>query len=123
MLIEEALFTEIAEIVDTYPLVIPQDVTLPAAAYQRISGPRVMAHDGPSGLAEARFQITVMSRGYAEAAQVVRNILVALDGFRGEMGGSVTVHECRIENEVDGYSQTNELTTRRLDIYLMYTEE
>ena len=36
-----------------YPLLVPQDATLPAIAYQRISGPRDHTHDGPSGVTPA----------------------------------------------------------------------
>ena len=42
-----------------YPLTAPQEAELPNAAFQRISGPRIPTHGGPSGLAFARIQITV----------------------------------------------------------------
>lgn len=107
-----------------YPLTIPQDVALPAAAYQRISGPRTLAHDGPSGLAFARFQVTCTAATYAAAKTLAQAFRVLVDGYRGTMGGvgGVTVHQVGIENEVDGYSQTDKLSTVRMDIVILYTE-
>ena len=75
MNIEEALYSKltgdagVAALVSTriYPNVVPQDIALPAVAYQRISTVRDMAHDGPTGVAHARFQFTVSRRARTAA--------------------------------------------------------
>ena len=41
-----------------YPNKIPQEATLPAVAYQRVSTRRVKAHAAPTGLARVRVQVT-----------------------------------------------------------------
>ena len=124
MIIEEALYAQIQPIVNLYPLLVPQDVGLPAAAYQRISGPRVAAHDGPSGLAFGRWQITVNAADYAACNNICQSIRQAVDAVKGVWGGTggVTVHESRVENELDGYSQLDKIYTRRLDVLIWYQE-
>ncbi len=107
-----------------YPQVIPQDASLPAWAYQRISGPRLLAHDGPTGLASPRFQITCTGNTYGEAKNLCNAIRVALDGFRGLMGGAggVQVESVGVENEIDGYNQATGKQTVRLDLLIWHKE-
>ena len=105
-----------------FPVVIPEDADLPAVAYQRISGPRLLAHDGPTGLAEGRVQVTVVGRSYAEAKEIGAGIRHLLDGWRGILGGACEVFSCRVENEVDGWGDPIEANTLRLDLYFHYRE-
>jgi len=81
-----------------YPLVLPQNVALPAMTYQRISTLRVRSHSGPSGLAHPRFQFACWADSYAEAANVTRVLRLALDGFKLTPGGAALS-----ENEIDDY--------------------
>lgn len=132
MLIEEALYGElstdsgVAALASTrgYPLVIPQDATLPAWAYQRIYGPRVLTHEGPSGLAKARIQITAIAATYDGAKDLAAAIRAALDGFAGMLGGTggVAVKYCHVDNEFDGFGQVTGIETVRLDVDFLYVE-
>ncbi len=107
-----------------YPQVIPQEAALPAWAYQRISGPRLLAHDGPTGLASPRFQITCTGNTYGEAKGLCNAIRVALDGYKGLMGGAsgVQVESAGVENEIDGYNQATGKQTVRLDLLIWHKE-
>lgn len=62
-----------------YPSVLPEGATLPALVYTRVSGPRVNAHDGYTGLANPRYQVTSHANSFGEmmslAAQVRDAIL------------------------------------------------
>jgi len=132
MTIEEALYAHLvadsgvaAQIGNRlYPLVIPQDAALPAAAYQRISGPRVLAHDGTLGLADARMQFTSHAETYSDAKALARAIRESVDGYRGVMGGAggVMVQGCSVENETDSYGPAGEVRTVRLDVFVLYSE-
>lgn len=132
MLIEEALYhflTEdhsVALLASTrvYPLSIPQDIALPAVAYQRISGPRLVSHDGATELAGARFQITVQDDSYDGAKHLAEAIRRAVGGFRGVMGGGngVQVDGVWVESELDGYGMTSSIYTVRLDLEMAYRE-
>ena len=110
-----------------YPLVIPEEATLPAVAYQRVSGVRDTAHSdaqgfpGELGWAMGRVQLTINAETYSAAKSVARAIRKALNGKRGSMGG-LMVHLARIENEQDGYNQTSKRCTVRLDVVVYYTE-
>jgi hypothetical protein len=104
-----------------YPLVVPQDATLPALAYQRISGPRDHAHDGPTGLARARVQLTYVASTYAAAKELAEAARAALDGFSGTMG-TVSVDSCSLDNEVDTWADRFNAPVVRHDYMLWYQE-
>jgi len=132
MELEEAIYSQlvgngtVAGLVSTriYPLVIPQDIALPAIAYQRISGGRELAHDGEVGFAEARMQFTCQGDSYNSAKAVRKAVRLALAGFNGVMGGGsgVKVQGVRTENEMDGWGMAAETWTVRLDMVFWYLE-
>ena len=105
-----------------FPVVAPEDAALPAVAYQRISGPRLLGHAGALGVAEARIQVTVIAATYAVAKQVSGGIRDLLNGYTGTLGGACEVWACRVENEVDGYGGVAETVTVRLDLWFLYRE-
>jgi hypothetical protein len=132
MNIEEALYSKLTGdagvaalvVARIYPNVVPQDIAMPAVAYQRISTTRVMAHDGPTGVASARFQFTVSGSTYSSARNVVNAIRTALDGFSGLMGGTngVIVEAIFVENDFDGYNQAGGEQVIRLDALVIHQE-
>lgn len=129
MAIEEGLWARLTGSPDVwllaerrvYPAVIPQDAPYPAVAYQRISTVRDLAHDGPAGMALARFQVTCVAETYAQARALANAVRETLDGFRGEMSGT-TVHECAIENDVDDYNEVAGTWEVRADYMILHNE-
>lgn len=107
-----------------YPWPIPEGATYPAWAYQRVSGPREQNHDGASGMARARIQYTCTANTYGTAKGLANAIRSSLDGYKGVLGGvgGVTVEQCWIDNEYDGYNQSSERKTVRLDVMFYYIE-
>lgn len=89
-----------------YPLVIPQDATRPAIAYQQISGPVTYSHSGPT-LESVRFQLTLEGRTYGEAVQLATAVRSAL-----ERNGWMQA------NAQDGYAQGLAIPVKRLDFIL-----
>lgn len=63
-----------------YPLVLPQDVTLPAITYSRISGGQVNSLGGYSGLEAPRIQVDVWGESYAAARALAALVHTAMDG-------------------------------------------
>jgi hypothetical protein len=132
--IEEAIYSHliadagVSALVSTrvYPLTIPQDIALPAIAYQRISGPRIAAHDGPTGLARARIQVTCQASTYTAAKGLAMEVRQALDGFRGSVTTEgdelVEVEASFLANEWDGYETVTGQSTIRVDFMLLYKE-
>ena len=106
-----------------YPNMIPQDAALPALAYQKISGVRNKFHDGP-GYARSRVQMTARAATYASAKTVINAVRVALEGFRGLLGGSTgaNVYEISIDGEVDGFDQAAGHSTVRMDLIILHEE-
>lgn len=104
-----------------YPLLVPLDATLPAIAYQRISGPRDHHHQGASGLAVARIQLTYVGGSYSEAKQVAAAVRATLDGRRGGLG-STTVGSIMLDNERDEWSTGFELPVVQQDYVIWYQE-
>ncbi len=115
MLIEQALkyhlvnTTGITDLVSTrvYFIKAPQDATQPYIALQKISDVMLHSHDGPSKLAEARFQLSCYATTYAAVKGVAAAIQAAIDGYTGTMGGAggVFVGRCFWDNETDlGFS-------------------
>jgi len=104
-----------------YPEVIPQEATLPAMAYQRVSGLRGHYHGGGLGLARGRIQLTIVAETYSEAKEVAGAVR-DLFPYRGELGGLVNVFAGWVENEVDGYGPLIEAPTVRLDLWFLYSE-
>lgn len=111
MVIEEGLYAYLAgyagltALVDSriYPLQAPEDAIYPLVVYQRISGPRVYSHDGASGLAHPRFQITSWGEIYPDAKAVAKQVRLALSGYAGTMGDDVDVDAAFLVNELERY--------------------
>ncbi len=130
MNIEEALYSHLTNDAGVsalvgnrvYPLMAPQDAALPHLVYQRISSPRLRSHGGPSGLAHPRFQITATAGSYSAARSLANAVRASLDGFRGTMGGGVSVGASFLDNEADGYQDVADTYTVRLDVILWHQE-
>ena len=104
-----------------YPVVIPQDVSLPAVAYQRISAARVYSHDGPSCLARPRFQFSCTAESYGAARAVVNAVRTALDGYNDTANG-VRIMAAFSQNEFDGFTDVDDLWTVYLDFFVWHVE-
>lgn len=70
-----------------YPKRLPQNPTLPALTYQKVSARHVSSMEGSSNLQGALVQVDAYGRTYAEAKALVRQVQLALEGFRGTAGG------------------------------------
>jgi len=133
MVIEEAVVyhckndAAVAAIIGSrvYPNVIPQDASLPAIAYQIISRPGAMAHDGPPGYAWPRIQFTAQADDYDQVVDLINKIRQAFDGFSGLMGGvgGVTIEGAFVQDVRDDYQFATERETRRLDVIIHHLED
>lgn len=63
-----------------YPVLIPQDGTLPAVTYQRVSGGQINSTDGFTALENPRIQIDCMATTYAGAKAVAAAVFSAMEG-------------------------------------------
>jgi hypothetical protein len=104
-----------------YPLTVPQDITQPAIAYQRISTVRNLAHDGPLTVVTARIQYTCMANTYANLKAVTAALIAALNGYTGMMT-PVRIDRTAVENEIDSFEFETAMKVARVDVLFMYKE-
>lgn len=91
-----------------YPLVMPQNPTLPAISYQEISRlqPHTMGDDPDLG--RPRYQFTIWAASLASARAVAKQLKAALQNQRNQLwggAGGVTVTVLGPENQQEGYQR------------------
>ena len=101
-----------------YPLLIPQDVSLPAIAYQTISDVPGYAHGGATGLDYARIQITCQASTYTAVKSLQAAVRRAVSRFTGD--GETVVQGPRIENQRDDHADVFGTSVARLDLVCFY---
>jgi len=81
----------------------PQDVESPYLVISKISGVREHSHDGSSGLAHPRFQLSAFADTYGAAKAIIAAVQAVLQGYSGTMGGAggVAVNGAFYEDEND----------------------
>ena len=104
-----------------YPLTIPVDSALPAAAYLVITTIGDETHDGPSGMVEKSIQITIDADTYKAAKFTAKALRQALDGHTADMSG-IKIFCVTWTNEYDGYAQQQNRATVRQDYIVKYQE-
>lgn len=135
MILEEALYKHliadntVSGIIGTrlYPEMLPEGTALPAMVYQRISRDGLIAHDGPTGLATVRMQLTLLAASYLTLRTLAEAVRVVFDGKRQTIGGSggVVVHESYVDNDFGSYGELSDAMGRyvdRMDIILLHEE-
>ena len=107
-----------------YPKHLPQNPTYPAIVYHRISGPREHSHDGSSGLAHPRFQFDLYAASHVACKDLAEKLRLALDAFKGTMGGAggVDVNGVFLEDDDDGYDDDFKVFWWRMDFILWHNE-
>ena len=104
-----------------FPLILPEGVTMPAATYQRISGPRMRSHSGPSGVSMPRYQFNCWGDTYKQAKEVADQVRIALESFSGTMG-TVPVHAGFVEDDRDFYDEDVKQFFTAVDVILRHEE-
>ena len=84
-----------------YPLLLPQEPTLPAVVFHRISTPRLHELEN-SLLPQGRFQFDCWAETFQRAKAVQEQVRLALDLYSGPMG-EYTVEVAIVEDERDDY--------------------
>ena len=105
--LETVIFTQLSTLVTLastriYPLILPQNPTLPAVTYQRIDGPRESALSAEMGLAHPRIQVDSWGKTYASAKAVATQVRGALQRWSSEATDPVVL-DCLLESDEDGY--------------------
>ena len=104
-----------------YPLILPQDPTVPAITFQWISGQRAHAADGAVGLASPRVQFDCWAETYLDVEATFEALRKRLDGFQGAAGTS-RIQGAFFETERDSYDDKVRLYGRSVDFFVWYEE-
>ena len=99
----------VAAVVSTriYPVVLPQDVTLPAITYSRISGGQVNSLTGYSGLENPRIQIDVWGATYPACQTLAADVHTAMD--------AATTFGAHLESDMDFYEDDTKIYRVSMD--------
>jgi hypothetical protein len=94
-----------------YPMILPQDATLPACTYQRIDTMIEVSHDNNQSVQHPRVQFSVYDKRYGTArtqAEAIRDL------FNGLISGSFQA--TFIENVLDDVEEETQLRKSIVDI-------
>lgn len=108
-MIEQALFElltgdgPLAALVGTrvYPLVLPQNPTLPALVYTELRSSALVAADGDTGMRESRFQVSAWGATYPAVKGIKARLVGLLSGASGGEIERMAVDAMHDEYEVE----------------------
>src|SRR5512139_2220419 len=88
-----------------YPSVIPQDVAMPAVAYQLIDSQHVSSRSGISHLARSLYQFTCEAETYAGADALADAVRGCWHDYRNATLLNTRIDGALVINELDEYSE------------------
>jgi hypothetical protein len=103
-----------------YALFLPQDPTLPAITYQRISGPRIQRLNDATEWGQARIQYDCWATTYLGAQTLAAAVRISLNGFVGELATLKVA--IRLDNERDLYEDELHIFRISQDYMVTHTE-
>jgi hypothetical protein len=93
-----------------YPMFLPQNPTLPAITYQRVSGNRVQSLKGVNSLSHPRIQYDCWAESYTDVKDLAEKLINALNDYSGVI----------FYNDRDLYEQDVELYRVSIDISIWH---
>ena len=119
-------YAELVALVGTkvYPLVLPQDVALPAVTYQRISDPPEHAMGTDAAIYHPRYQINCWANTYTGVQALAAQVKAALRDYTSSaMGGTggETVHRVFYEGAYGDYDSNAGEYRETLDFIIWYS--
>ena len=106
-----------------YPTVLPQDKTLPALVYQRISGVEPGQIDGQGrALVQGRIQVTALASEFGACAAILDAAREALLYQYGSIGGVEVVSIIRDIDGADDFDPDLQAYSQSMDFIVSYIE-
>lgn len=130
-MIEEGLYSHLSSdgnitaLVSTriYPEWMPQEGTLPALVFSRISSPRRLDMEGSSGYMDVRMRVDCYASSYSAVKALADAVRVSLNNVTGTLGGEsvqrVMLLDDRDLGDVDGDAVYRRVA---LDFMVVYQE-
>lgn len=91
-----------------YPLILPEDIILPAITFQKVGVERFLAMDRPSGLTKSLFLINIWGKSYIQVREIQESLRLCLEGYRN-MSSDIMINCISFQfesDDFDGYSNT-----------------
>lgn len=104
-----------------YPSLLPEDETLPAISYFRVSTVRDPKMGADSLVVQARIQVDCHASSYSAAKDLRDAVRTAVQRYSGTVGG-VTIQQIFIEGERDDFEPKNRIHTVSFDLQIFYEE-
>ena len=104
-----------------YPFPLPQNISLPALSYHRVSPYRLSGLTVDPGQTECRFEVACYSTNYSTVQSVADKIRLAIWRNIGSHGG-VTIHDIWPEDEISEFDVETETHMITLDVFIRHTE-
>ena len=101
-----------------YRTKLPQNPTLPALTYWKVSGNRLHDLVGPTGESDPRIQVSCWAKTSAAAEDVAEAVRGVMDGWSSTGG----VQMSELVNETDLYDNEVDIYQIALDFVLMHEE-
>ena len=105
----------------TYPLVLPQGVTLPAIRYQKIDAEREHMMGSDSGVVGALFQVDSYAADPLAAKNLAAQVKAALSRYRDTVG-DVVIQDVLLEGESEHFEDKVRMYRERQDYLVFYLE-
>lgn len=104
-----------------YPNTLPQNPTLPALTFRRVSTVPFSAMSNDTGVTRCRLQVDVWARKYSDLDAVGDQVRQALQRWRNTGAGTEVLSSFYL-NAVDLYEPENEIHHRAMDFEIDYRE-
>lgn len=104
-----------------YPLTMPQNGTLPAIVFQRISTVGSYTLEGPTTPTAARIQLSLMSASFTQVRALAAAVWRALDAYSGQVGRDI-VNFIEVVNFLDDFESDTGICRVVMDIRVQSNE-
>jgi len=88
-----------------YPVLAPETASLPFATWRRQAVQRESSLSGPIGMPVVTLALELYAATYYAARELADRCRRKLDGWRTDVGSSVSVRHVELQNESDGFVQ------------------
>ena len=103
-----------------YPLVLPQEVALPAVTFFRVSNLHNHGMGGDIDLMETRLQVSILADSVSRMRTVTDAVRGVLSRWKGTYGG-VIVQDSLLDNEMDDFEPETEVYQCIQDYRIFHT--
>ena len=103
-----------------YPLVLPQEVALPAVTFFRVSNIHNHGMGGDIDLMETRLQVSILADSVLRMRTVTDAVRGVLSRWKGTYGG-VIVQDSLLDNEMDDFEPETEIYQCIQDYRIFHT--